>query len=151
MNDSLRRTEIRTLLLRVITGRCVPLIVAACLIVGCGGGEDLGKPVEVTGIVRMDGKHAAEVEVLFNRMEKGGSAEQRSFVAKTDAEGKFKIPAVYPTEYNVMIYDRKNENTDPNRIEAVDTGPYRKYGVDSILKAKVNSNQTEFTFDLDSK
>lgn len=127
-------------------------VILLLLITGCGGeAEDLGEPVAVSGKVTMDGKPAAGVEVLFNRTSEGGTGKLREFVATTDAEGGFKMPAVFPADYRVMIYDRSQENQDPNKIQAMDTGPYRNYGMDSTLSATVSDSQKEFTFELSSK
>jgi len=122
-------------------------------LIGCGSGgpkpPDLGKPVAVKGKVTMDGAPAANVEVTFTRAAEGQAApESRQFVAKTDANGEFSLPKVYPANYSVMIVDPaeiKQENA------AVETGKYKAYGVNSSLTAKVAEGSTDFPFELKSK
>jgi|GEM_PF-1233577 len=124
----------------------------AVFLTGCGGESvDLGNPVPVTGKITLDGKPAASVEVLLNRVTDGAPGKMREFVATTDAGGEFKIPEVFPAEYRVMIYDRSQENQDPDKIQAMDTGPYHKYGMESTLSATVSPTQQSFTFDLTSR
>jgi len=89
--------------------------------------------------------------VLLNRVTDGAPGKMREFVATTDAGGEFKIPEVFPAEYRVMIYDRSQENQDPDKIQAMDTGPYHKYGMESTLSATVSPTQQSFTFDLTSR
>jgi len=130
------------------------LILAVSLaLVGCGGGAppapDLGKPLAVKGKVTMDGAPAANVEVTFTRAAAGQAApESRQFVAKTDANGEFSMPKVFPADYSVMVADPA-EVKQPDA--AVETGKYKNYGVNSTLSAKVAEGSTDFPFELTSK
>lgn len=127
------------------------LLLAPVALVGCGkGGPDLGKPVEISGKVTMDGKPSAGVQVLLTRTTPGGAAKDRDFMAKTDENGDYKLPGVYPASYLVRVTELKQE--DPQKILAFDSGPYVKYGSEaSGLTADVQESQRDFSFNLTSK
>jgi hypothetical protein len=123
-------------------------IVSGLFVAGCGGGgPKLPPPIEVTGKVTMDGNPSANVEVQFNRISEGGTPEAQSFTATTDASGAFKIEKIYPANYSISVIDRASQQEN----QAVETGPYQKYGVESPLTAEVSASQHDFTFDLTSK
>lgn len=127
------------------------LLLAPITLAGCGkGGPDLGKPVEISGKVTMDGKPSAGVQVLLTRTTPGGGAKDRDFMAKTDENGDYKLPGVYPANYLVRVTEIKQE--DPQQILAFDSGPYVKYGSEaSGLTAEVQESQRDFSFNLTSK
>lgn len=118
---------------------------------GCGGDPlaDLGTPLKVSGSVTMDGKPAANVEVMFARVDNKAPGEVRNIAGKTDAAGKYTLETVYPADYKVMMKDLVEK--DPENFSAVDVGPYVKYGMESPLKATVAEGNVEHNFELTSK
>lgn len=125
---------------------------AAVISPGCAGeAAGLGTPVPVTGKVTMDGDPSSYVEVCFYLADKGAPAKLRNLVAKTEEDGTFKFPKVYPGEYQVSIFDRAEELPDGPDKPAEDVGPYAKYGSQSNLKVKVSRGEQEHLFELTSK
>lgn len=138
-----------------MTTRAVPFLVLCCtlmttsLFLGCGSDPTagLGDPVSVSGTVTLNGQPAAGVEVIFARQDSGAPPEYRNVSAITDASGAYSIETVFPAEYKVMIYERSAEQ-DENQMQAMDVGPYEKYGMESPLTAKVGADMTEHNFEL---
>ncbi len=120
---------------------------------GCGGDPtaELGKPVTVSGAITLDGKPSANVEVIFKRLDAGAAAKNRQYVAKTDTAGKYSLEGVFPAKYSVMVNEKKDDTGDQEAAAAVETGPYKKYGVNSELTAEVTDANTTFDFELTSK
>jgi len=129
------------------------LLLSLLVFSGCGKDPtaDLGKPVLVSGTITLDGKPSANVDVIFQRLDAGAPAEHRQYVAQTDAAGKYSLENVYPASYSVMVNEKKDEKAGEEGAAALDTGPYKNYGVDSKLEAKVTEAQTTFDFELKSK
>jgi hypothetical protein len=129
------------------------LLLSLLVFSGCGKDPtaDLGKPVLVSGTITLDGKPSANVEVIFQRLDAGAPAEFRQYATVCDAEGKYKLEGVYPATYTVIVNEKKDEKAGEEGAAALDTGPYKKYGVDSKLEAKVTETQTTFDFELKSK
>lgn len=120
---------------------------------GCGSDPtaDLGAAVTVTGTITLDGKPSEGVEVIFKRLDAGAPAEYRQYVATTDSSGKYSLENVYPAKYAVMVNEKKDEKAEEEGAAAFETGPYKKYGVNSELEAEVTEGQTTFDFELTSK
>ena len=120
--------------------------------VGCGGGEDYGSPVTVTGTVTLDSKPLADANVTFHSYEEGLPAEYRSKMTKTNAEGKYEMQEVYPAEYKVMVqkfnYDAEEASADGG-VAADD--PLAEYGPNSKLTATVSADKTTHDLTLNSK
>src|SRR5262245_29580879 len=93
-------------------------VVFACTVTGC---TPAGSP-PITGSVMLDGSPLTEADVDFEKRDKEGVGK---FAAKTDAEGKFKVPSVpgrqiKPGTYQVLItkwVDKKGKVTPPEEIE----------------------------------
>lgn len=119
---------------------------------GCGSdpAAGLGDPVSVTGVVKMDGAPVANVEVTFTRLDGGAPPEFRNISVMTGASGEYTMDTVYPAEYQVMIYDRSGEENE-EEMQAMDVGPYEKYGMESELRANVAEGSVQHDFDLVSK
>ncbi|WP_298865254.1 carboxypeptidase-like regulatory domain-containing protein [uncultured Gimesia sp.] len=120
---------------------------------GCGGDPtaELGKPLTVSGTITLDGKPSANVEIIMKRLDAGAPAQNRQFAAVTDSEGKYSLENVFPASYAVMVNEKKDENGEEEGAAAIETGPYKKYGVNSELKADVTDSKTTFDFELKSK
>ncbi|QDT81218.1 hypothetical protein Mal35_46980 [Gimesia maris] len=120
---------------------------------GCGSDPtaDLGTSVTVTGTITMDDKPADGVEVIFQRTDSGAPAEYRQYVATTDASGKYSLDDVYPAKYLVMVNEKNDDSGEDEEEMAIDTGPYKKYGVDSELTADVTDTNNTIDFELSSK
>jgi len=120
---------------------------------GCGSDPtaELGQPVTVSGTVTLDGKPSTNVEVIFKRLDAGAPAKNRQFFSPTDAAGKYTLEGVYPAKYSVMVNEKKEETGEEEGAAALDSGPYKKYGVDSELTAEVTDSKTTFDFELKSK
>ncbi len=120
---------------------------------GCGSDPtaDLGPAVTVTGTITLDGKPSDGVEVIFKRLDAGAPAEYRQYVATTDSSGKYSLENVYPAKYAVMVNEKKDEKAEEEGAAAFETGPYKKYGVNSELEAEVTESNKTFDFELTSK
>ncbi|WP_417381178.1 hypothetical protein [Gimesia sp.] len=113
---------------------------------------DLGTAVTVTGTITLDGKPSDGVEVIFKRLDAGAPAEFRQYVANTDAAGKYSLENVYAAKYAVMVNEKKDEKAEEEGgAAAFETGPYKKYGVNSELTADVTEANKTFDFELTSK
>ncbi|WP_145231223.1 hypothetical protein [Gimesia algae] len=120
---------------------------------GCGSDPtaDLGTAVTVTGTITLDSKPSDGVEVIFKRLDAGAPAEYRQYVAKTDSAGKYSLENVYPAKYAVMVNEIKEEKAEEEGAAAFETGPYKKFGVNSELTADVTETNKTFDFELTSK
>lgn len=127
------------------------LMAVAIGLAGCGkSATDLGKPLEISGKVTMDGKPSAGVQVLLTRTTPGAAAKERDFAVHTNENGEYTLKGVFPANYMVRIAEPKVEN--PAQVLAFDTGPYVRYGTEaSPLTADVSEEQRDFTFNLTSK
>lgn len=133
--------------LRYLLIRTAGLCCALLLLSGCGG-EDYGTPVTVTGTIKVDSKPLADANVTFNAAE-GLPADLRTRMAKTDAEGKYKLEDVYPAEYQVMVQKiAYNIEEAPADAGVAAKDPLAAYGPESKLKAKVSPDETNFDFNL---
>jgi len=129
------------------------LLVSIVTLPGCGSDPtaELGNPVTVSGTVTLDAKPSTNVEVIFKRLDAGAPAQNRQFVAQTDSAGKYSMEKVYPATYSVMVNEKKEDEGEGDGAAAIDSGPYKKYGVDSELTAEVTDTKTTFNFELTSK
>jgi hypothetical protein len=119
------------------------------LMLGCGGGPDLGKPLTVQGKITLDGKPQDKITVAFIAL--GGlPAEHKSKSSATNAEGKYTFEKVYAAEYMVTLQDSAAPKVDPAMApaEPKDASPLAKYSGDSPLRAKVSADKTTFDFEL---
>ena len=120
---------------------CFALIVLG-LIVGCGGGADIGA---VTGTVTMDGQPLEGASVVFVPAVGGRPAG-----AMTDAEGKFELnfsggrKGTLPGKNKVMI----STAADPSETEDGTPIPAKKETVPSKYNA---TTELEFTVELGKK
>jgi hypothetical protein len=135
------------------------LICGCVVFAGCGGAQ-VGKPVEVTGEVKLNGEPLAGVTVGYSAI--GGlPAEYRYASAVTDDAGMYVIKKVYPAEYMVLLNDTAAEapapppapGDTPALVHAVPKGgnpALAKYSQQSPLRAAVNADSTTHNFDLKS-
>jgi hypothetical protein len=131
------------------------LIVVAATAVGCGGSEGL---VEVTGIVRLDGKPLPGAQLTFvPTAEKGSSA-----YGQTDEDGHYRLRfsrdtyGAQPGKSNVRIaFPSKSEIADlkaagiavpPDGVKLP-----KKYDKAGELTADIPSGGGTFDFDLKSE
>ena len=116
---------------------------------GCGGGPNLGKAVDVTGKITLNGAPVADAQVTFHAME-GLPAEYRTRKGKTDSEGVYEVSDVYEAEYNVMVEKFDSGEVDPSKALATfEPSPLSKFESDTPLRAKVKQETTEFDFKLE--
>jgi hypothetical protein len=136
----------------------IPLAFA---VAGC---TPAGSP-PITGKVTLDGSPLTHADVEFEKRDKEGVAK---FAAKTDAEGKFKVPSVpgrtiAPGTYQVLVtkwVDAKGKETDPENVEMLKASGNAKNIVPakysdpafSPLKAEIKSGANELQpFDIKTK
>ena len=113
----------------------------------CGCAEQQIKPV--SGIVTLDDKPLAGVQVIFTPVEGG----RRNSVGKTDKTGAYSLfytirddGGALAGEYKVMISKRKT--TDEVEVETLPA----KYNSETIFTAEVTaSGDNKFNFNLESK
>ena len=117
----------------------------ALLACGCGGGEDLGDPVAVSGKVTLNGQPLSDALVSFTALS-GLPAEYRSARTTTDSEGRYQFDSLYPAEYQVSIV--KDDPSAPQDAAVPAPAPLAQYGPDSPLRAKIEEEKSDLNFDL---
>jgi hypothetical protein len=139
----------------------IPTFLVVFVAVGCGGGGGS----QITGKITLDGSPLADADIEFEKRDKEGVAK---FNAKSDAEGKFKVPVVpgrviRPGTYQVMVtkwVDKKGKAVPPEDIEQIKAAGTaknilpEKYSdpTSSPLKAEIKEGKTEVpTLELASK
>ena len=128
-------------------------VVSVLVFAGCGG-PHLPNPVEISGKITMDGKPLPDVNVIFHCVKDELPAEARTSQAKTDAEGKYKMPKCYPANYTVGIEaPPPAQAADPGMMTATPaTTPLSKYNLaNSKLKVDIAEPRSDVDFDLTSK
>ncbi|HWL10610.1 MAG TPA: hypothetical protein VNQ76_19545, partial [Planctomicrobium sp.] len=132
----------------------VILTVLTFLSPGCSQERRLPTPVQVTGTITFEGKPVDSVNVLFAAISEGLPGKYRYAEAKTNASGEYTVPKIYPAEYMVQVI-----KVDPSAAPAdAEQGPavplasaeFAPYGSESPLRAVVNSDATQFDFELKS-
>ncbi|NQV24077.1 MAG: carboxypeptidase regulatory-like domain-containing protein [Rhodopirellula sp.] len=122
------------------------------LVTGCGGSSH-GTPVSVSGKVTLDGKPLSGLTVIFH-CTSGLPAELRSQRAKTDDQGAYSLPEIYPGEYTILFEQAgeavpEDPGMAPADLSATDSS-LAKYKGDNAPSASVSDTNTEFNFALDS-
>ncbi|MDA1162955.1 MAG: hypothetical protein O3B13_07625 [Planctomycetota bacterium] len=126
-------------------------IAISLMAMGCGGSPH-GSPVSVSGKVTLDGKPLTELTVIFH-CNSGLPAEFRTQRSKTDDQGVYSLPTIYPGEYTIL-FEQAGELPDdpgmaPAELPVTDTS-LSKYKGDNAPSASVSGTNTEFNFLLDS-
>lgn len=122
------------------------------VISGCGQkGPDLGKPVNVSGKLTLDGEPLSNVTVNFYNSGPGAPPEFRSFSGTTGPDGSYSIEKVYPADYTVSVQPGQGGGEYAAEESAAEgQGPLAKYQTESPLRATVSESQTTFDFELTS-
>ena len=126
--------------------RVIHVVVVLLLTFVCGCGGDQIKPV--SGIITLDDKPLAGVQVIFAPVEGG----RRNSVGKTDETGAYSLiytirdDGAITGEYKVLISKRKM--TKDGEVETLPA----KYNRDSTFRAEVTaSGDNKFDYHLESE
>ncbi len=111
------------------------------IMVGCGSQAmvDSGEPVEISGVVTLDGKPLSEAEVIF--ISADGDSLVAPGMAMTDNKGKYTITVDAPREYKVTVDRMMNGGPHP--------GLKNYQGDGTSLKASVSKEKKTFDFKLE--
>lgn len=135
----------------------------ACLAAaGCSGDPDIVEPDlgQVTGVVKLDGEPAKQVQVVFLPEGSGGDTKNVGGIstAMTDDTGRYTltykdgVPGAVIGTHTVRIM--RPEGVEPNADGSIPppSGPPipAKYGIDSTLKEEVKAGENTIDFDLTS-
>ena len=110
------------------------------ILVGCGSQAmvESGEPVEISGIVSLDGKPLSEAEVIFTSAD--GDSLVAPGMAMTDKKGKYTVTLDAPREYKINVDRMLNGGPHPGLKE------YQGEG--TTLKASVSKEKKSFDFEL---
>lgn len=134
------------------------MVLVCCALAGCGQSTaNLGKPVAVSGQVKLNGKPLTDVAVGFSAISKGMPAKYRYVSGVTDSEGAYAISDVFPGDYMVLLSEpdvapnADNTQAAVVKVEAVAGNPkLAKYSTQSKLRAVVSAEATTHNFDATS-
>jgi hypothetical protein len=124
------------------------------IMVGCRRGPELPEPVAISGKITLKGKPVDAAIVAFTAISEGLPGEFRYAEATTDANGEYKMPRVYPAEYQVQVLKPESrKEPDPNHVVANPSAksPFAAYGEESPLRAFVKKDALRFDFELSTK
>lgn len=118
------------------------LLIMIFVICGCGNQEmvDESQSVEITGVVKLDGKPLTDAQVSF--LPADGDALVGTAMTMTDSQGKYTVAVNAPREYKVNVDRMMNGGPNPKLKE------YQ--GEETPLKANVSDANKSFDFDLKS-
>lgn len=140
---------------RILAVMFVSLVLVSA---GCQRGPALPTPVQIAGKITLKGKPVDSASISFTAISAGLPSKYRYVQGKTDANGEYSIPKVYPAEYLVQI-----NKSDPAAATAApvapeqavanpfENSPFAPYGNESPLRALVQPDATRFDFELAPK
>jgi hypothetical protein len=133
---------------------------------GCSGGS---RGPTATGSLTLDGKPLSDAQVVFVANE-GNATKAMGAIARTDAEGKFRIqqeargkqnwkPGKYKVQVTKLVDRQGNLPDDPGQLEAAGAGaraknvvPARYGGDDSPLDVEIKAGENNLPpFELKSR
>lgn len=125
---------------------CLLILAGLVTLPGCGGGRDVPKTGEVTGVVKLDGQPLSGAQVQF--LPQAG----RPSTAETGKDGSYRLQFTAEQEgalvgpHTVKIQTAVDGRDDP-RTERLPA----RYHSSSELKADVKPGSNKLDFDLKSK
>jgi hypothetical protein len=114
---------------------------------GCGGD---GKLAPVSGVVKLNGKPVADVELIFQPISESSLAPGPAAVGVTDAEGRYKVKVLGEDKLGATV--GKNAVLFSGRASAADfSEDGKKRGKPSVSIPPRYSNEAKMQFDVPAK
>jgi len=129
------------------------LLVSTVMVCGCGKSE-FGTPAAISGLLTLDEKPLAHVQVQFFAVD-SLPAKHRMRLATTDDEGRYTMKNVYPATYYVTLTEATTPKADETPSEIVmaytSENPLKHWsGNDNDIRAEVIEGKTVVDIELKS-